>query len=98
MALVGGRFVQTTGWKFNNLTYLPSPRSLWEGNPLGAKGSWVAADGRRWRTDCDSALTGRNGCRSWSVATVVRSLPLAGGGLRYEMAAVEVFNNIVRFS
>ncbi|WP_147454046.1 hypothetical protein [Tessaracoccus antarcticus] len=50
---------------FNNLTYLPSPRSLWTKNPLGVTGSWTANDGGRWRTECDTALTGRNGCRTW---------------------------------
>ena len=34
----GGKFVQTTGWAFNNLTYAASPRMLWEGNPLGGNG------------------------------------------------------------
>ena len=46
---VGGRYVQSNGWVFNNLTYLPlMKRSEWKGNPLAATGSWTAKDGRRW--------------------------------------------------
>lgn len=50
---------------FNNLTYLPSPRSLWTKNPLGHTGSWTATDRAKWRTECDTALTGRHGCRTF---------------------------------
>lgn len=52
-------------WVFNNLTYKPSPRSLWVKNPLGKNISWKASDGSKWRTECDTAKTGRNGCRSY---------------------------------
>ncbi|GAB3816876.1 hypothetical protein GCM10028820_16870 [Tessaracoccus terricola] len=70
------------GWVFNNLTYLPfMTRAQWASNPLGVTGEWTAADGRRWRTECDTAATGRNGCRSYTWAT--------GSGW--------VFNNLVRF-
>ncbi len=55
---VGGVFTPRTDWYFNNLTYVASPRSLWEGNPLGNPGVWTAADGREWRTDCDIPSTG----------------------------------------
>lgn len=51
------------GWAFNSLTYRPSPRALWEGNPLATPGEQVI-DGRRWRTECDTALTGPNACRA----------------------------------
>lgn len=50
---------------FNNLTYQPAPRGLWTTNPLGHTGSWSATDGAKWRTECDTALTGRNGCRTF---------------------------------
>ena len=46
---VGGRFVQKTGWAFNNLTYLASPRANWAANPLGRTGAWTASDSRQWR-------------------------------------------------
>ncbi len=93
-----GRFVQRTGWQFNNLTYLPSPRSLWTGNRLGHTNAWTATDGRKWRTECDTAATGRNGCRSWTTSRVVQARPTPGGGFTYAIENVEVFNNIVRFS
>lgn len=68
-------------WTFNNLTYLPSPRSLWAGNPLATPGYHVVK-GRKWYTQCDTAVTGRNGCRSYIDAT---------GSGKY------VFNNVVQF-
>ena len=30
-------------WTFNNLTYLPSPRTLWKGNPLATPGYHTVA-------------------------------------------------------
>lgn len=71
----GGAFV------FNNLTYRAAPRAAWGGNPLGQTGEWTQS-GRRWRTECDTALTGYNGCRSFIMDTSGRW----------------VFNNMVRFS
>ncbi len=53
------------GWVFNTLNYLPSPRANWSKNPLGKTGSWTASDGRKWKTECDTASTGRGGCRSY---------------------------------
>ncbi len=91
-----GRYVQTTDWVFNNLTYLPSPRKTWAGNPLGENGSWTSADGRQWRTECDTPTTGRNGCRSYIYATtigVVSENPRTYGRINQWM-----FNNIVQFS
>ncbi|MGO1383814.1 MAG: C40 family peptidase [Arachnia sp.] len=55
------------GWVFNNLTYLPSSRADWSSNPLGKTGSWTASDGRKWKTECDTAATGSNGCRSYAL-------------------------------
>lgn len=89
--------IWSSGWVFNNLTYAPSARVLWKGNPLGGNGvvgakvSWVSS-GRKWRTECDTAATGRNGCRSYMAATVaVRS----GGS--YRLVEKDVFNNMVVF-
>lgn len=92
----GGRYVSTTGWVFNNMTYLPSPRKLWSKNNLGKNANW-SANGRRWRTECDTAATGRNGCRSyiWSSAVVATK---TSGGYRYSLKDQWVFNNIVQFS
>ena len=92
-----GKFVSRNGWVFNNLTYLASPRSLWKNNPLGNKGSWTATDGRKWRTECDTPATGRNGCRSYAQAKVIGVAP-KGKGYTYEWSTQWVLNNIVRFS
>lgn len=95
---VGGRFTSSRGWVFNNLTYLPGmTRAQWAGNPLATTGTWTAQGGRRWRTECDTPTTGRNGCRSYVVATVIEARPGPGGGHVYAFATREVFNNIVRF-
>lgn len=72
-----------SGWVFNNLTYAPSKRELWAGNPLAETTSWTDANGRTWRTECDTEATGRGGCRSYTKANA---------------KAPEVFNNLVRFS
>lgn len=98
VALRDGRYVRTTGWAFNNLTYLPSPRALWAGNPLAEKGEWTSPEGRMWRTDCDSAVTGRGGCRNYLRATTVSAVPAASGGWSFVQADAWVFNGIVRFS
>lgn len=101
---VDGRFVSTYGWTFNNLTYKESPRSLWEGNPLAANGvvrgtvSWTTADGRKWRTECDTAATGRGGCRSYIEASVIEAHRSSNGGAEYRWTTKWVFNNLVRFS
>ena len=92
----GGRFVSTSSWVFNNMTYLPSPRALWKNNNLGKNAKW-SANGRKWRTECDTAATGGNGCRSyiWSSAVVATR---TSSGYRYSMKDQWVFNNIVQFS
>lgn len=90
-------YERRTGWVFNNLTYLPSPRALWKSNPLGNTGQWTT-DGRRWRTECDTSATGRNACRSYIWTDVISATPKAAGGYTYATKAQWVFNNIVRFS
>ena len=89
----GGRFVQVNGWNFNNLTYVAAPRSLWKGNRLAYTNEWTATDGRQWRTECETAVSGRNGCRSWVKSDVIE---YTGSG--YRQVTKFVFNNIVRFS
>lgn len=92
-------YANVNGWVFNNLTYLPSSRSLWSNNPLGGngqygyEGSWTAGDGRQWRVQCDTSLSGRGGCRADIRATVIE---YSGGGFR--QVDKWLFNNIVRFS
>ncbi len=97
ISYTNGKFVPENKWVFNNLTYLPSPRSLWKNNPLGYEGKWTAADGRQWRTECDTPTTGRNGCRSYVKAKLIDVSP-KGAGYGYEWTTKWVFNNIVRFS
>lgn len=104
-----GRFIVTTGWVFNNLTYTQSPRQLWYGNPLGdvrdgvavvgggMSKRWVDGAGRRWRTDCDTQVTGRNGCRTYVTANVIQPYTTSTGSTAYRWVTVEVFNNMVRF-
>lgn len=55
----------------------------------------MAATSRR--TECDTPLTGRNGCRSWAVAKVVETTPRSGGGYTYAVVSKEIFNTMVRF-
>ncbi len=101
---VGGRFVVKNDYVFNNMTYLPSPRSLWKNNPLGGNGkvnanvSWTATDGRKWRTECDTKLTGRGGCRTFAEADVIETISRPGQSNQYRWVTKEIFNNIVQFS
>lgn len=90
-------FVKTTGWVFNNLTYLPSPRALWEGNYLGMDFEWNGS-GREWRTECDTKITGKNACRSYIWTDFITSSQGAGGVWSYRQDAGWVFNNQVLFS
>ncbi|SHI87941.1 Peptidase family M23 [Tessaracoccus bendigoensis DSM 12906] len=101
--LQGGSYVRKEGWAFNNLTYLDSKRELWKNNPLGNAPSgkskeWVASDGRSWRTECDTALTGKGACRSYARTTVVSAVARSGGGYNFSSKTAWTFNSIVRFS
>lgn len=94
----GDSFVVKQDWAFNNLTYLPyMKREQWAGNPLGVTGSWTASDGRKWRTECDTPATGRDGCRSYVNATVYKATSKAGGGYTFSQENQWVFNNLVLF-
>lgn len=55
-------------WLFNNLTYLPAPRESWGSNPLANTKRWTDNSGRKWMTECDTARTGRNGCRTYTLS------------------------------
>lgn len=89
---VNGAHRVEEGWVFNNLTYLPSERETWQGNPLATPGEHTV-DGRRWKTECDTAWTGQGGCRSmlWATTEAVRDGKVI-------QATGWVFNNIVMFS
>lgn len=97
-APVRGGYATTTGWTFNNLTYKASPRAQWKNNPLGGYGKYNGdarwtSDGRQWRTECDTAVTGNGGCRSYVRASVIERT-----GNTFRVVDKEVFNNMVRFS
>lgn len=100
---VNGTFVAANQYVFNNLTYLPSPRSLWENNKLAAYGevggkvSWTEG-GRQWRTECDTAVTGRGGCRSYITSSVIANVAQPGQPVRYGWVTQDIFNNVVQFS
>ena len=88
-----GGYKVEDGFHFNNLTYLPSPRASWKGNPLGQTTKEFTSAGRRWKTECDTAQTGRGGCRSWIWTDYV-----AQKGSKYVTQQGWVFNNMVRFA
>ncbi len=93
-----GAYQQKTAWYFNNMTYLPyMKRSQWAGNPLGHAGEWTSAEGRTWRTECDTPATGGNGCRSFIWSSFITSKLDSGGNRTYFWTQGWVFNNIVRF-
>lgn len=94
---VGGRFQQVNGWAFNNLTYLPMPRATWRENPLASSGTFTS-QGRQWRTECDTAATGRNGCRSYIHADYIESSIASSGNRTFRWVRGWLFNNMVRFS
>lgn len=89
---VGSGYRQHTGWAFNNLTYLPAARGVWAGNNLAQTVAWVVG-GRSWRTECDTEATGRNGCRTYLLTSVVARL-----GSGYVTEQRWVFNNQVLFA
>ncbi len=90
--LVKGRYANTFGWVFNNLTYRAAPRATWSNNNLGKTATWTE-NGRQWYTQCDTATTGYNGCRSYIWATTV-----VAKGSGFQQIQGWVFNNMVRFS
>ncbi|MDO5736407.1 MAG: cadherin-like beta sandwich domain-containing protein [Propionibacteriaceae bacterium] len=93
-----GKFVSTTGWHFNNLTYLPQmTRGAWGDNPLANPGTFTSGN-RQWRTECDTPETGGNGCRSfiWTPGAI-EAQKSSTGDTHYVRVDKWVFNNIVRF-
>ena len=94
-----GQFVRETGWAFNNLTYLPfMTRAEWGNNPLANNGEWTAeTDNRQWMTECDTARTGGDGCRTYAMVTVYKATAKPEGGYTFSQNNEWVFNNIVMF-
>lgn len=94
----GTNYVKRYEWVFNNLTYLPlMTRAKWGTNPLANHGEFTSS-GRPWRTECDTAATGRGGCRSYVMTYgMVHSEQNADGTWRYYRDDAWVFNNMVRF-
>ncbi len=93
----GGKYVWKTGWTFNNLSYLPSPRSAWAGNNLGQTNNRWVSGGKTWRTECDTATTGMGGCRSYVWTKQVQAKK-SGSTWSYSNTEGWVFNNLVLFS
>lgn len=94
----GSKFTRSTGWAFNNLTYLPMmTREQWSTNPLGHNANWTGWDGAKWKTECDTASSGPNACRSYRWTTVYDATPKRGGGYAFSQENKWVFNNIVMF-
>ncbi|TRY18058.1 M23 family metallopeptidase [Tessaracoccus rhinocerotis] len=94
----GGGYKMVEGWAFNNLTYKALPRAAWAKNPLGHTAEWVSDDGRSWYTECDTAATGRGGCRSYIMATTYSAQKNAWGLYEVDAQTKWVFNNMVRFT
>ncbi|MEO7587918.1 MAG: hypothetical protein ABIS84_07800, partial [Arachnia sp.] len=94
---VNGRYVKRTGWTFNNLSYLPSPRASWANNNLGRTNPNWTQSGRQWRTECDTPATGNGGCRSYIWVKTVQAVK-SGSGYTYVNKYAWVFNNVVLFS
>lgn len=92
-----GQFIKTTGWAFNNLSYLPSPRASWAGNNLARNNPSWNSGGRTWKTECDTSTTGQGGCRSYVWTKKVNAVK-SGSGYVYQNKQQWVFNNLVLFS
>lgn len=84
------------GWAFNNLTYLPASPEVWRNNPLAATGSFIS-EGRQWRTECGTAQTGSNACRSSILVDVIESSLDRTGNRQFTPVKKWVLNNIVTF-
>ncbi|WP_197510534.1 hypothetical protein [Tessaracoccus coleopterorum] len=92
----GSRFVNKSGWYFNSLTYLPMNRATWAGNPLARTGEFTSS-GRRWRTECDTPVTGMGGCRNYIRATTVQADKL-DGRWTFRQQDTWVLNSMIRFN
>lgn len=90
-----GSYRLINGWTFNNITYLPSPATMWRSNPLAHPGEWTASDGRRWKTECFATAL-PHVCRSFTWSHyVVAETGHQGHTYLYVPAEGWVFNNQV---
>ncbi len=94
--VVDGSYQFVNEYVFNNLTYLPSNRKNWEGNPLAEDGQFIK-NGRMWQTSCFDDWTGENGCRSFISASVVEPTRTAQGW-SFQVVDKWLFNNVVQFT
>ncbi|AQP44424.1 hypothetical protein RPIT_06025 [Tessaracoccus flavus] len=98
MKRTGSTYTLERGWAFNNLTYLPfMKQSQWANNPLGRPGTFVGGDGAQWRTECNTAATGGNGCRAYRLTTVYFAKPTSSGGYTFGQQNQWALNHIVMF-
>lgn len=91
--LVNGQPHRENTWVFNNLTYKSSPRATWEPWNILITPGVHESGGRTWRTQCDTEWTGRGGCRSEILGTVVEQ---KDG--RWQNVEKWIFNNVVHIS
>ena len=80
----------------NRLELMPMKRATWAGNPLASTGNFTSA-GRQWRTECDTATSGGNGCRSY-LWTTTYAASKVNGQWKYTQLDQWVLNSMVRFS
>ncbi len=93
---VNGKLQWVTGWVFNNLTYLPMDKETWKGNKLASTNEWTTAEGRKWRTECGTPATGRDGCRSYLLTTVWEAS--SAGSNSFVQENRWVLNNMLSFN
>lgn len=93
---VNGKQQWVTGWVFNNLTYLPMEKETWKGNKLAYTNEWNSAEGRKWKTECGTPATGRDGCRSYILTTVW--VASTTGSISFVQDNRWVLNNMLSFS
>lgn len=71
------RLASKQQWLFHTYTYLPSARSAWKNNPLGGNGEvgynqkWTK-DGQQFRTECDTAASGKGACRTYVLTSPLK--------------------------
>jgi hypothetical protein len=90
-------YTSTTGWVFNNLTYVDQWRTSWDANMLAVAGLHDSA-GRQWKVTCTpDVTTGPRTCKAWIWATVV-SRTATSTGFVYRTYATWRFNDQVRLT
>ncbi len=93
---VKGKQQWVKGWMSNNLTYLPMNQKTWKGNKLAHTNEWTSTDGRKWRTECGTPLTGSKGCRSYIWTSVF--VATSPGAHTFRGKEQWVLNNMLSFT